>query len=50
MAVTLIVSTSLYNQIFENDIAFWVVTIAAAVFFVMAIFLLSIHREEERIL
>ena len=50
MAVTLIVGTSLYNQIFENDIAFWVVTIAAAVFFVMAIFLLSIHREEERIL
>lgn len=50
MAVTLIVGTSLYNQIFENDIVFWVVTIAAAVFFVMAIFLLSIHREEERIL
>lgn len=50
MAVTLIVGTSLYDQIFENDIVFWVVTIAAAVFFVMAIFLLSIHREEERIL
>lgn len=47
MAVSLIVSTSLYNRIFENDIAFWVVTIAAAVFFVMAILLLSIHREEE---
>ena len=47
MAVSLIVSTSLYNRIFENDIVFWVVTIAAAVFFVMAILLLSIHREEE---
>lgn len=47
MAVSLIVSTSLYNQIFENDIAFWIVTAAAVAVFVLAILLLASHREDE---
>ena len=47
MAVTLIVSTSLYNQIFENDIVFWIVTAAAAAVFALAIFLLAMHRDDE---
>ena len=47
MAVSLIVSTSLYNRIFENDIAFWIVTAAAAAVFALAIFLLATHQEPE---
>lgn len=45
MAVTLIVGTSLYNQIFENDMVFWIVTAAAAAVFALAIFRLATHQE-----
>ena len=41
LAVTLIVSTSLYNQI----MVFWIVTAAAAIVFALAIFLLATHQE-----
>ena len=41
LAVTLIVSTSLYNQI----MVFWIVTAAAAAVFALAIFRLATHQE-----
>lgn len=46
-AVSLIVSTSLYSRIFENAIAFWIVTAAASAVFALAIFLLANHQEPE---
>ena len=41
LAVTLIVSTTLYNQI----MVFWIVTVAAAAVFALAIFRLATHQE-----